>query len=63
MNEFIRQAIDNCRSVYNLIHGPEAWLVIGKVAALLGLFDGGVLTGMWIAALFGANGRDDNERR
>lgn len=62
MNEFIRQAIYNCRSVYNLIHGPEVWLMIAKLAAVLGLSDGGVLCGMWLAALFGANGRDDDER-
>lgn len=61
MNEFIRQAVDNCRSVYNLIHGPEVWLVIGKVAALIGLFDGGVLTGLWLAALLGANNEDKND--
>ena len=63
MHEIIRQAVYNCRSVYNLIHGPEFWLLIGKVAAVLGLFDSGVLAGMWLSALLGANGRDDDERR
>lgn len=62
MGEFIRQAAYNCRSVYNLIHGPEVWLLIAKIAAVLGLFDGGVLTGMWLAALLSANGRDDDEQ-
>lgn len=62
MQEIIKQAIVEVRSVYNLIHGPEAWLVIAKIAAVLGLFDGGVLAGMWLAALFGANGRDDDDR-
>ena len=61
MGEFIRQAIDNCRSVYNLIHGPEVWLVITKIAAVLVLFDGGVLTGMWLAALLGANKEDKTD--
>ena len=61
MAEIIRQALDNCRSVYNLIHGPEVWLLIAKIAAVLGLFDGGVLCGMWLSALLGANGRDDDE--
>lgn len=63
MNELFRQALDNCRSVYNLIHGPEVWLVIGKVAALIGLFDCGVLTGMWLAALLGANKEDKNDEQ
>ena len=31
MSEIIRQALDNCRSVYNLIHGPEVWLVFPLV--------------------------------
>lgn len=62
MGEIIRQAVYNCRSVYNLIHGPEIWLLIAKIAAVLGLFNGGVLCGMWLAALFGANGRDDDDR-
>ena len=61
MGEIIRQALDNCRSVYNLIHGPEFWLLIAKIAAVLGLFDGGALFGMWLYALLDANGRDDDE--
>ena len=61
MGEFIRQALDNCRSAYNLIHGPEFWLLVGKIAAILGLFDGGVLTGMWLYSLLDANGRNDDE--
>ena len=32
-----------------IAYGPEAWLVIAKIAAMLGLFDGGVLCGMWLA--------------
>ena len=62
MNEFIRQAVYNCRSVYNLIHGPEFWLLIAKIAGIIGMFDGGILCGMWLAALFGANWRDDDDR-
>lgn len=63
MQDIIKQAIVECRSVYNLIHGPEIWLLIVKVAAVHGLFDGGVLTGMWLSALLGANGRDDDENK
>ena len=63
MNEFIRQAVYNCRSVYNLIHGPEFWMLIAKIAAVLGLFDGGVLTGMWLGALLGANKEDKNDEQ
>lgn len=63
MQEIIKQAIYNCRSVYNLIHGPEVWLLLAKIAAVLGLFDGGVLAGMWLSALLGANGRDDDENK
>lgn len=63
MNEIIRQAVYNCRSVYNLIHGPEVWLAIAKIAGIIGLFDGGVLAGIWLAALLVANGRDDDENK
>ena len=43
---------------YSIIHGPEAWLAMALVSAGLIV---GVVLGMWLAALLGANGRDDNE--
>ena len=49
-------------TLYSIIHGPEAWLVIGQIAIALAVFDAGVLAGMWLSALFGANGRDDDDR-
>ena len=61
MSEIIRQALDNCRSVYNLIHGPEIWLLLVKIAAVLGLFDSGVIAGMWLYSLLG-NEEDDDDR-
>ena len=41
-------------------HGPEAWL---GIAAVCGVLCVGVFAGMLLAALLGANGRDDDERR
>lgn len=41
-----------------ILHGPEIWLACAAVA----IFCAGVILGMWISALLGANGRDDNER-
>ena len=58
MADILRQAVYNCRSVYNLIHGPEAWLAITAVC----VFSAGIVVGMWLAALLGANGRDDDDR-
>lgn len=42
-----------------LVFGPEAWLAITAVC----IFSAGMIVGMWLSALLGANGRDDNERR
>lgn len=39
--------------------GPEAWLAITALC----VFSAGVIIGMFLAALLGANGRDDDERR
>ena len=39
--------------------GPEAWLAITAVC----IFSAGMIVGMWLAALLGANGRGDDERR
>lgn len=62
MHEIIRQALYNCRSVYNMIHGPEVWLMIAQIAIELAIFNAGILVGMYIAALMRANGREDDER-
>ena len=40
-----------------LVFGPEAWLAIVAVC----VFSAGIVVGMWLAALLGANGRDDDE--
>lgn len=41
-----------------ILHGPEIHLA----CAAAGIFLAGVILGMWIAALLGANGRDRDER-
>lgn len=41
-----------------VIHGPEIWLALSAIA----IFCAGVILGMWISALLGANRRDDDER-
>ena len=38
--------------------GPEAWLALTALC----VFSAGVIIGMFLAALLGANGRDDDER-
>lgn len=50
-------------SWYGIIHGPEIWLALVKLCIALIIFDLGVLAGMWLSALFGANGRDDDEQK
>ncbi len=41
-----------------VIHGPEIWLACAAVAIL----SAGVILGMWLSALLGANRRNDDER-
>ena len=41
-----------------ILHGPEIWLACAAMAILCA----GVILGMWISALLGANRRDDDER-
>lgn len=41
-----------------ILHGPEIWLACAALAILCA----GVILGMWLAALLGANGRDRDER-
>ena len=41
-------------TLYSIVHGPEVWLAIARTAVMLGVFDLGVLAGMYISALMGA---------
>lgn len=41
-----------------VIHGPEIWLACAAMAILCA----GVILGMWLSALLGANRRDNDER-
>ena len=41
-----------------VLHGPEIWLGVTAIC-LIGI---GVALGLWLAALLGANGEDDDER-
>ena len=63
MQEMFSQIAAEFRALgwHCIIHGPEFWLMIAKIAAVLGLFDGGVLCGMWLFSMLDANGRDDDE--
>ena len=59
MADFYAQVIAELRALgmWCVIHGPEIWL--GLVAwCVLSI---AVLIGMWLGALLGANGRDDDE--
>lgn len=42
-----------------VIHGPEIWLAI----VCESIFSAGVIIGMFLSALLGANGRDEDERK
>lgn len=42
-----------------MIHGPEIWLGLAAWCVL----SIAVVIGMWLAALLGANGRDDDENK
>ncbi len=42
-----------------IIHGPEAWLGIAGISIL----SGGVVLGMWLAALLGANREEDDDEQ
>ena len=41
------------------VHGPEIWLALVAWCAL----SIAILLGMWLAALLGANGRDEDENK
>lgn len=60
MADFFAQVIAEFRALgaWCVVHGPEIWL--GLVAwCVLSI---AVVLGMWLAALLGANGRDDDDR-
>lgn len=59
MHDFLAQAVAELRAMglCCLIHGPEAWLAL----VALCIFAGGFVCGMFVAALLGANGRDDDK--
>ena len=61
MSEITAQMIAEIRALgwRCLGFGPEAWLAITAVC----IFSAGMILGMWLAALLGANGRDDDARR
>ena len=46
---------------YSIIHGPEFWLAFAIVGAALMIFNLGLLAGMWLSALFGANREEDDD--
>ena len=50
-------------TIYSIIHGPEFWLAFAIVGAALMIFNLGMLAGMWLSALFGANREDDDEHK
>ena len=50
-------------TLYSIIHGPEAWLMIAQVAIGLMLFNAGLLAGMWLSALMRANREDDDDEQ
>ena len=63
MADFWACVFDEIRALgaWCMIHGPEIWLAIAKGAVYYGVFLLGMLVGMWLAAMLGANGRDDDE--
>ena len=65
MSEFWACVIAEFRALgaWCMIHGPEIWLAIAKTAVMLGVFDLGVLAGMYISALMGANREDCDEHK
>ena len=60
MSDFCSCAVAEFRALgaWCMIHGPEIWL--GLVAWCV--ISIAVVIGMWLGALFGANGRDDDDR-
>ncbi len=59
MQEVLAQTVAELRALglWCLIHGPEAWLAL----VALCIYGIGVISGLFLAALLGANGRDDDK--
>lgn len=59
MQDVLAQIVAELRALglWCLIHGPEAWLAL-VVVCIYGI---GVISGLFLAALLGANGRDDSD--
>ena len=59
MQEVLAQTVAELRALglWCLIHGPEAWLALVAVC----IYGIGVISGLFLAALLGANGRDKDE--
>ena len=61
MNEIRACTIAEIRALgaWFFLHGPEIWLALVAWCAL----SAAILLGMWLAALLGANGRDEDENK
>lgn len=59
MADFHAQVISEFRALgmWCVIHGPEIWLGLAAWCVI----SIAVVLGMWLGALLGANGKDDNE--
>jgi uncharacterized SAM-binding protein YcdF (DUF218 family) len=59
MHDFLAQMVAELRAlgIFCLIHGPEAWLAL----VALCIFGIGVISGLFLAALLGAN-LEDNDK-
>lgn len=61
MQDVLAQTVAELRAMglWCLIHGPEAWLALVAVS----IYGIGVISGLFLAALLGANGRNDDDER
>lgn len=61
MISFIAQVVAELQAlgIFCLVHGPEAWLALVAVC----IYAIGVVSGLFLAALLSANGRDDDSER
>lgn len=59
MQDVLAQIVAELRALglFCLIHGPEAWLALVAIC----IYAIGVISGMFLAALLGAN-REDNDK-
>ena len=61
MSDFWSCAVAEIKALglWCVVHGPEIWLGLAAWCVI----SIAVVLGMWLGALLGANGRDDDERR